>query len=76
MLPGGLSVFRAGMGGSLDMVRDILKEEGFVGLFAGNPLYRIQTLTLITLTTLAIAVLLKRLVTLTDGSISGTDTVG
>lgn len=29
------SVFRAGMGGSLDMVRAILKEEGMKGLFAG-----------------------------------------
>lgn len=37
MLHGGLPVFRAGMGGSLDMVRDILKEEGFIGLFAGTP---------------------------------------
>lgn len=30
------AVFRAGMGGSLDMVRAILKEEGFAGLFAGR----------------------------------------
>lgn len=27
--------FRVGMGGSLDMVRAILKDEGFSGLFAG-----------------------------------------
>ncbi|CAN0066632.1 unnamed protein product [Pylaiella littoralis] len=35
MLDGMDTVFRAGMGGSLDMVRAILKEEGFAGLFAG-----------------------------------------
>eukprot|EP00904_Undaria_pinnatifida_P002364 jgi/Undpi1/12128/HiC_scaffold_5.g01804.m1 len=35
MLDGMDTVFRAGMGGSLDMVRSILKEEGIVGLFAG-----------------------------------------
>ena len=28
------------MGGSLDMVRAILKEEGVAGLFAGTPIYR------------------------------------
>eukprot|EP00903_Cladosiphon_okamuranus_P015732 g14520.t1 len=35
MLDGMDTVFRAGMGGSLDMVRAILKDEGFAGLFAG-----------------------------------------
>ncbi|CBJ30792.1 conserved unknown protein [Ectocarpus siliculosus] len=35
MLDGMDTVFRAGMGGSLDMVRAILKEEGLAGLFAG-----------------------------------------
>ncbi|CAM9774047.1 unnamed protein product [Ascophyllum nodosum] len=35
MLDGMDTVFRTGMGGSLDMVRAILKEEGVAGLFAG-----------------------------------------
>lgn len=36
MLEGMDTEFRVGMGGSLDMVRAILKDEGISGLFAGN----------------------------------------